>query len=253
MKLKGDRLKVAAIVFDQGNTLLMDPFEAVMRLQRDRFSHLCKTYGLLIDADHLISEWTLSNSRVNYPYAGHFYQEEPIVQNALRNLGASDEISAFLALDLLREYRVGLQKTIESDDRTKEVKNTLEQLKANGKRLGVFSNDRAVSLGFVMSVMQIQPCFEMAETSELIAMEKPDPRVFSHIVDRFGVRPDDLAYVGDDPIRDIEAAKACGLKTVLFRVNHEMYRQPWRDYRTNAELEADAVIERFSELLDVIG
>jgi HAD superfamily hydrolase (TIGR01549 family) len=246
------RIKTPVLVFDQGNTLLMDPFPAVMQLQKSRFQQVCNGHGVAADIERIVSEWTRANSRINYPYIGHFYQEEPIVQDALRNLGVSDDIAAILALELLREYRVGLRKVITVAPRTQEVKNTLEALEAKGKRMGVFSNDRSVALGFVLSIMEIKPFFEYIETSESIAMEKPDPRVFQHIVRFFGVRPEMVAYVGDDPIKDIEAAKIQGLTTIRYLVDQQTYNESWRDYGAKSGKQPDVSIQRFSELLEVI-
>lgn len=246
------RIKAMVIVFDQGNTLLMDPFPAVMQLWKNRFYQVCEGHGVFVDAERIVSEWTRSNSRINYPYIGRFYQEEPIVQDALRNLGAKEDIAAILGLELLREYRIGLRKVIELDPRTQEVRTTIEELRSRGKRLGVFSNDRAVALGFVLNVMGVRPYFEYIETSESIAIEKPDPRVFEHIVNFFRAQPDKVAYVGDDPIRDIEAAKEQGLRAIQYQVRKEVYHEPWRDYGAKTKWEADASIGRFSELLEII-
>jgi len=246
------RIKATVIVFDQGNTLLMDPFAAVMQLQKNRFCQVCKSYGVVVDAEQIVSEWTRSNSKINYAHIAHFYQEEPIVQDTLRNLGIKDDVAAILGLELLREYRIGLGKVIEVDPRTQEVITTIKKLRSRGKRLGVFSNDRTVALGFVLNVMEVRAYFEYVETSESIAVEKPDSRVFEHIVKFFRVQPDRVAYVGDDPIRDIEAAKAQGLRAIQYRVSEEIYQEPWRDYKVKPKWKADASINRFSELLEVI-
>ncbi len=136
--------------------------------------------------------------------------------------------------------------------RTQEVRTTVEELRSRGKRLGVFSNDRTVALGFVLNVMGVRAYFEYVETSESIAIEKPDPRVFEHLVKFFRVQRDRIAYVGDDPIRDIEAAKAQGLRAIQYRVSKEIYHEPWRDYRVKTKWEADTSIDRFSELLEII-
>lgn len=200
----------------------------------------------------IANEWTKSNKVVDYPYIGHFYQEEPIVQHVLRNLGVQDEITAILALELLREYRIGLKRVISLDPRTQEVKNTLQELKARGKKLAVFSNDRTVGLGLVLNLMAVKSFFQYVETSESISVEKPNPKVFEHILAYFQVQPNLVVYVGDDPVRDIEAAKKQGLKAIQYQVNPDMYREYWRDYGKRPEYEPDATIDHFSQLLDVL-
>ena len=83
--------------------MLMDPFPAVMQFQKDCFCQICEGYDISADAEKIVSEWTIANSRINYSHIGHFYQEEPIMQNALLNLGATEDITAILGLELLRE------------------------------------------------------------------------------------------------------------------------------------------------------
>ncbi len=240
------------VVFDQGNTLVMDPFPTIMERQKHRFQARFQQHGITIAGERIIHEWTRSNRLVNYPYIGHFYQEEPIIQDTLRHLSIREDIAVMLGLELLLEYRTGLRDIIASDKRTREVKDTLEQLRARGKRLGVFSNDRMVALGFILEAMNVKPLFEYIETSESSGIEKPDPRVFQHITSFFKVQPGLIVYVGDDPVRDIEAAKAAGLAAIQHRVKESAYDQPWRDYGAKIKHQPDAVIEHFSDLLDVI-
>ena len=247
-----NRIEAMVIVFDQGNTLLMDPFRKVMELQKERFCQVCQDRGFSVSGNRIVDEWTRSNREVNYPYIGHFYQEEPIVQHALRNLGVQEDVIAFLGLDLLKEYRIGLQNIVLSDPRTQEVKTTLQTLRNKGKRLGVFSNDRITGLGLVLSAMQIAQLFEYVQTSESIGIEKPNPQVFEHILEHFKVPPHLTVYIGDDPIRDIEAAKKQGLKAIQYRVNRQAYNEVWRDYREKPSYKPDASIGHFSELLDVL-
>ncbi len=116
----------------------------------------------------------------------------------------------------------------------------------------MFSNDRTTGLGLVLSAMQIAQLFEYVQTSESIGIEKPNPQVFEHILEHFKVPPHFAVYVGDDPIRDIEAAKKQGLKAIQYRANTQAYNQVWRDYREKPSHEPDAIIDHLSELLDVL-
>ena len=115
------KIGVAIIVFDQGNTLLLDPFPSVIELRKERLSTICHKFGLSIRASLIASEWKKSNKIVDYPFIGHFYQEEPIAQHALRALGIKEDIAAILALELLREYRIGLREVISLDPRTSSI------------------------------------------------------------------------------------------------------------------------------------
>jgi hypothetical protein len=121
------KIKASVVVFDQGNTLLMDPFQHVIELQKENFREIFLRCGIALSASVVCDEWANANKQVNYPFIGHFGQEEPIIQFALRQLEIKEDIAAFLALDLLREYREGLKRVIVSDPRTREVKDTLQR------------------------------------------------------------------------------------------------------------------------------
>lgn len=246
------KVEATVIVFDQGNTLLMEPFYNVIKRRENRFNDLCSNYGLSITSRQLIDEWAVANKEVDYPYIAHFYQEEPTVQLALRKLGVPETIAALLALALLREYRIGLKELISTDPRTYEVKNTLQKLNSKGKMLGVFSNDRIVGLNFVLDAMGVKSFFKYVETSESIGVEKPDPQVFQHMLGYFRQSPEFVVYVGDDPIRDIDGAKSQGLKAIKYCVDVDQLSEPWRNYKTKPRFKPDAVIDHFSQLIDVV-
>jgi hypothetical protein len=75
------------IVFDQSNILFVDSFSTIMHLHKNRLRQVCEGYGAVVDAEQTVSEWARSNVRINYHHIGHFYQEEPIVQDALCSNG----------------------------------------------------------------------------------------------------------------------------------------------------------------------
>ena len=194
----------------------MDPFQPILKLKLREFTSLFEGHKISIDAEGLVEEWTKANKEINYPHIGHFIQAVGwIVQGALDRLAVAPDVAAHLGLELLGAYRAGLKELIASDPRTKQVKETLGRLKDRRKRLGG-SNDRIVGLGLTLHCMGIQACFEYIETSESIGIEKPDPRVFDDILDWFRLPPNLITYVGDDPIRDIDAAKKKNLNAVWY-------------------------------------
>ncbi len=96
------------------------------------------------------------------------------------------------------------------------------------------------------------PHFEYIETSESIGVEKPDPRVFQHILGYFKAPAAQTVYVGDDPVKDIDAAKSQGLKAIRYRVDGRRRRESWRDYDAPSRYPPDAKVNSFAGLLDVI-
>lgn len=246
------KIRTQAVVFDQGNTLVMDPFSDIMQLKINVFADLFERRGVYREHQQIEGYWTKSNKEVNYPYAGHFTQEELIIQHTLRLLEIPPQTAALLGPELLREYRTGLKHVIQSSPRTQQIKNMLKELKKRGKRLGVFSNDRIVGLAMNLSFMGVTEYFEYLETSEHLGTEKPDLRIFDHIIAHFDLPPNQITYVGDDPARDIEPSKTKGLNAVLFSLENNQWASSWRDYKAKTNHKPDAIITDLSELLDII-
>lgn len=70
---------------------------------------------------------------------------------------------------------------------------------------------------------------------------KPDPRIYTTVLDKFGVSAEETMMVGDDPKTDIEPAKGLGMRTVLIN----------REGRTQYP-DADEVISSLTELLPLV-
>lgn len=49
-------------------------------------------------------------------------------------------------------------------------------------------------------------------TSEEVGAEKPDPRMFYAALQKLGIEPKDAIMIGDDRVKDLEGASACGIR-----------------------------------------
>jgi putative hydrolase of the HAD superfamily len=86
-------------------------------------------------------------------------------------------------------------------------------------RLGVVSNIWATPTHFVANLERagVRGCFEHLVWSSEQGCIKPSPRLFRHALRLFGVPPECALFVGDHPVRDIDAAKSLGLATTWIR------------------------------------
>ena len=66
-------------------------------------------------------------------------------------------------------------------------------------------------------------------TSERLRCYKPDPEFFRRILDENALLPQDVIFVGDNPIDDIIGPKQLGIKTVLID-RHGKYGELGQDY-----------------------
>ena len=71
------------VLFDYGNTLVLDPFEQVVECGTPLIESILCDAGLDIGVENLVDAWRDSNRRVNVPFISHFYQEEAIIREAL--------------------------------------------------------------------------------------------------------------------------------------------------------------------------
>lgn len=97
---------------------------------------------------------------------------------------------------------------------------TLEMLDAAdaaGARLGIASNTQRAYTDAELSMLGIADRFEVVTFSSDVRACKPDPATLLRTCELMGVDPHDVAYVGDNPLDDVEAARAVGASSVLLR------------------------------------
>ena len=90
-------------------------------------------------------------------------------------------------------------------------------------RLGVVSNFYG-NLERILRSTGIAPLLDVVCDSTLEGVSKPDPRIFTLAVERLGLRPEDVLFVGDSYEQDIVPARAVGMRTAWL-----LARQPGRD------------------------
>ncbi len=86
----------------------------------------------------------------------------------------------------------------------------LEQLKSDGRSLGIVTAKRRATVDLTFAVLPIGHLFDVVVTSDDTSRHKPHPDPLLHACDRLGARPEDAAYVGDSPF-DVAAARAAGV------------------------------------------
>ncbi len=57
--------------------------------------------------------------------------------------------------------------------------------------------------------------FEGIVISGEVGVNKPDPRIFEHLLERFGIEPAKALFIDDSPA-NIDAATALGFRTIQF-------------------------------------
>lgn len=108
-----------------------------------------------------------------------------------------------------------------------DVRPVLEELRTGGTELGVISNFEPW-LEALFERLDLTRFFPIRVISGLEGVEKPDPAIFHLALERAGLRPEEVVYVGDVPDFDVEPAAALGMFPVLIdrRERHVGFEGP---------------------------
>jgi FMN phosphatase YigB (HAD superfamily) len=117
-----------------------------------------------------------------------------------------------------------------------ESRAVLTSLANDGFRLGVVSNGCG-NVATLCAEYGFTPLLSVVVDSHVFGCAKPDPAIFRYAIARIGAPASRSAFVGDSLDRDIEPAKALGLRT--FWVS-DGRRRPTRD--------VDVVLARVADL-----
>ena len=101
------------------------------------------------------------------------------------------------------------------------VERALGDLVELGVKLAVVSNSDG-SAERSIAEAGLRPYFDLVVDSEIVGFEKPDPRIFTHAIERLGCDPARTLHVGDMYFADVVGARNAGLRAVLL--------DPWNDW-----------------------
>lgn len=76
-----------------------------------------------------------------------------------------------------------------------------------------------------LGVIGLAHYFEHSVAAREAGAAKPDRRIFGSLLDRAGLEPGQVAYVGDDPHADVEGARSAGLHAVWM----DRFGRAWPD------------------------
>src|SRR5438094_2100196 len=95
-----------------------------------------------------------------------------------------------------------------------DVRPAFDRLQADGVTLGLVSNFEAW-LDDLLADLGVRERFAVRVISGLEGIEKPDPRIFHLALERANVTPQEAAYVGDNPVFDVDPPAGLGMHPVL--------------------------------------
>jgi pyrophosphatase PpaX len=174
---------------------------------------LCDLDGTLIDSGAMIlSSFRHATSTV--------LQEDVSDERLLAAVGAGASLHEQLErfgsqhLDaLVHAYRAHNEPLHRDLTACAGVLDLLNELRADGRRLGIVTAKRHATVRLAFEVLPLEPLFDVVVASEDTERHKPDPAPIVLALDRLGARPEDAAYVGDSPF-DVRSARAAGVTAI---------------------------------------
>jgi phosphoglycolate phosphatase len=123
------------------------------------------------------------------------------------------------------------------------VPDTLDVLKRLGLRLAVVTNKPRSATMHILDTLRLAPFFDTVVGGDTLPERKPHPAPILLALKQLGVGPEAALMVGDN-YHDMRAARAAGVRA--FAVTYGYSHKP------HAELGADRLLERMSELLPIV-
>ena len=129
-----------------------------------------------------------------------------------------------------------------------DVKETIIELHKRGYILGIIANTiTETEIPDWMESDGVTDYFKAVVLSSKVALRKPNPEIYWEAARRVGVEPSKCAYVGDNPVRDVEGTQAAGYgMMILFSEPATLAKEP-----PNIEVKPDHTICEMKELLDL--
>ncbi len=129
-----------------------------------------------------------------------------------------------------------------------DARSTIIELHRRGYILGIIANTiTETEIPDWMESDGVTRYFKAVVLSSKIAIRKPNPEIYWEAARRVGVEPIRCAYVGDNPVRDVEGTQAAGFGMMILMLEPAtLAKEP-----STVVVKPDYTIRETRELLDI--
>ena len=129
-----------------------------------------------------------------------------------------------------------------------DAKETIVELHRRGYLLGIIANTiTETEIPDWMETDGVTQYFKTVILSSKVGIRKPNPEIYWLAAREIGVEPAKCAYLGDNPVRDVEGTRAAGYgMMILFDEPATTAKEP-----PTGEHAPDYIIKETRELLDI--
>jgi putative hydrolase of the HAD superfamily len=224
--MRGRKMKIKAILFDLDNTLI--DFDRFKRRSCDAAISAMIRGGLKIDKKKAL--------KILFDLYKKSGIEDPKIFQKFLNKVEGRVNYKYLTYGILA-YRKMKENNMSPYPGAIE---TIKKLKREYK-IAIISDAPGINAWLRLISMKMDNTFDIVITKSDIKAQKPSSRVFRHVLKILKVRPSEAVMVGDRTERDIEGAKALGIKAVFARYGGRNARAMAR--KSGADFEIDDIRE----------
>jgi len=197
---------IKAVLFDLDGTLY-DRDAAMVTLAHDQFEAFRNGLQPRVDEERFTSRFIELD---DHGYASR--------SDVYRRLADEFGLDNWLTVDLERHFWEAYTRRC---DISADTWNTLQTLRAAGRRLGIVTNGQTEWQSRKLDGLGLGSFFDVVLISEQEGIRKPDARIFERARERCGVdQPSETMFVGDHPEVDVAGSHAAGMVSVWKRVSY---------------------------------
>jgi HAD superfamily hydrolase (TIGR01509 family) len=243
MKERQVSKNIEAVIFDVGNTLrIVIQDEAFMADARRQITELV---GTPMSEDAFI-ELLEKRYKVLRKQA-----KEKLIEASEKEMWTKWMLPDFpaekiapLSGKLTRLWRDCDGRRVPRDD----VKDTVIELSKRGYILGIIANTiTETEIPDYLEEYGLTEYFKTVVLSSKVGIRKPNPEIYWEAAHRLEVEPVKCAYVGDNPVRDVEGTRAAGYGAMILILEPEtLKKEP-----PTGEVKPDHTIREIKDLLDI--
>lgn len=127
-----------------------------------------------------------------------------------------------------------------------DVKDTVRELIRRGYTLGIIANTiTETEIPDWLEADGLTDAFKAVVLSSKVAFRKPGPEIYFEACRRIGIPPRRCAYVGDNPIRDVEGTRLAGFGMAI------VFLLDGKEVTVSEAQKADRYIRQCSDLLAI--
>lgn len=235
---------IEAIIFDKDGTLL--DFDAFWVTVSDfAISDIKKRFGREdIPTEEFSSALGVKNGKTDIESIlckGTYEEMAEVIHKVFVSHGCDVTLEAVTEAVIV-DYKKNSDKG-EIKPTCEGLKDTIEKLKADGKRLLVITTDKREVAERSLSGLGIREYFERLYTGDGDIPPKPDPASAFDFCKNTGIKPENIMMVGDTMV-DVEFAKNAGLYCVGVAARE--------DNRQILDGHADKIISEITQIFDVL-